>query len=205
MLCLSFLSPQKMRPVIIVIGVGIVCIWLTLSVVWLIIAAHRDRHSVDDDYVLSSPSESVVPTRVPSPPVATPCPAPFEPQSPAPRQCHVAQAQAHGVADEFGRACDRAELLDATNCCPPWSPLYSCTGCENRCCAEYHRCVSCCMGRTNKSFHVCSSQCRTSSRSLNKHGKYADKERRFCWASQVHPKKSPARPNPSVQWLKLTP
>ena len=200
-----------MRPIIAASLAGVVVVWITLSVVWLVATTRRNSsvHYDEDDYAAPSITPSIMPTPSPVSPSRQPK------QTPSPThalsQCHVAQAQASGVADDNGRTCARDQLVAETNCCPPWSPLYDCESCQDKCCATYHSCVSCCMSRPNKAFHLCSSQCRTSSKSLDANGRYSDEERHFCWAVQtpgeVRPSKKPdSTPAPSgIKWLKLSP
>lgn len=201
-----------MRPgLIVVVLTGVVCLWTVGTVIWLARTGTKRIEAVadEDDYVAPvtpSPTPSLSESPTPPPAAASPSARPTR----TPRQCHLAQAQAEGVADEEGRSCRREELVEATNCCPPWSSVHSCEGCDKGCCAQFHRCVSCCMG-ARQPFHKCSAACRTSSQSLNKHGKYADEHHRFCWKSLVpesehpNPKKLANSPKPSVRWLKLSP
>ena len=203
-----------MRPATVLVIAGVVCVWVSLSMVWLVVTAHRQRHvtqSGEDDYVAPTMS----PSRVPSSQTLAPCPTPrvpFERPSVPPRQCHLAQAQAAGVADDAGYACLREQVVAATNCCPPWTPQFTCDECSGGCCAEYHVCVSCCMGK-GTAFHKCSSQCRTSSKSLNRQGEYRDEKRHFCWSrnrlTERPPQpdaKNPQASTPApIKWLKLTP
>lgn len=198
-----------MRPILIVVVLAVVvCVWTVGTVVWLARTGTSRLEAVDDDYVAPvSPSPTPSPSSTASARVdVSPSVKPSRP----PRQCHLAQAQADGVADDEGRSCRREEVVDETNCCPLWTSMYTCDGCEKHCCGQYHRCVSCCMA-AKEPFHKCSSACRTSSQSLNKQGKYADEQHRFCWkqpapeSERPQPKKLATSPNPSVRWLKLSP
>lgn len=201
------ISPLRMRAATALVIAAVLCVWISLSVVWLVVAAHRRGHETqlsEDDYVAPSLSPSIAPSSS----TLAPCPTPLQRQSTPPRQCHLAQAQAAGVADDAGRACLREQVVAETNCCPPWTPQFECGECSGGCCAEYHVCVSCCMGK-DVAFHKCSSQCRTSSKSLNRQGEYRDERRHFCWSRSRPPERPVAEKQQAsvapIKWLKLTP
>jgi len=87
------------------------------------------------------------------------------------------------LTDSEGRTCTRSEI--SNGCCPSWSERFSCSDCDmegNRCCIEYARCVSCCMGSIalDNLFRNCTSTCRTSSFSLIGGNKYRF-EKHFCF------------------------
>jgi len=193
-----------MRLIFVVVALA-TSVWVGCVIVWAIISHRHPRDIADEGDDDMKPSWSSTPSpspRIPSSTTTTPQPTP----NPIPlRQCHLARVQPAGVADDLGRACRDDQLVEETNCCPPWTSLYSCTDCDKGCCAEYHHCVSCCMGQPKKTFHLCSSTCRTSSRSVDVHGKYIDETHRFCWkTTKQSAKKAKASARPSMKWLKLS-
>ncbi len=113
------------------------------------------------------------------------------------------------VVDSAGLKC-LVEEVAANGCCfggfaPATSPTNPCIGCASGCCGSFLDCVSCCLGPdrmvvlryqlfalSNRGFpgvdisafnpfQLCQALCRTSSSSLDSHGKFLNEEQRNCY------------------------
>lgn len=151
------------------------------------------------------PSATPSPSRRAARAGARTTPTPSVSRRPRP-ECMLTHTDGRRVTDSHGRVCAPQQVVAATNCCPTQAVRYDCAGCEAQCCDEYERCVSCCMQRPGRSFQRCASECRSSSASLDEHGRYAA-ERHHCFGGARPPVPS-ASPSPSgapVRWLNLAP
>lgn len=122
-------------------------------------------------------------------------------------QCKYASASTTFIADSHGFVCPRYHASTLTRCCIPTSPAlrYSCKFCNSdSCCSLFEHCVSCCMKPTQTGpqqlhvserhrqytvqddFELCSSLCRSSSRSVIHENAYRH-EQHHCFGLNAPP------------------
>lgn len=144
-------------------------------------------------------ADTLSPTAVPRSSTSTSTSAPINERQPVASSndadyCAVTRESAALIADDRGQVCTREQLssgdgiASSTNCCPYASDAIeqcmsvSAQRCNGQCCVAYEYCVSCCVllamrppiarSAQRSRFVQCTRQCRTSSRSLNAHGRY---------------------------------
>jgi len=113
------------------------------------------------------------------------------------------------VADQRGNLCVRENIEENSGCCniSLFNLPQECSNiCDKKwnCCPEYEFCVACCIGTksyekitarwvegTEDPFELCSSKCRTSSKSVMNQNKYRS-DWKFCYSeSQIPPLRVP--------------